>query len=72
VKCECVKFQHKWKKKKITAPKQSNQKAHLAVHRTSGLKGTETTTQPVLPSLALWQNTYLSAYNVYHITIFSG
>jgi len=59
----------KWKS---TTLKQSQHKAHLAVHRTSGLKGNETNAQPVFPSLALWQNNYLSAYNVFHITTLSG
>lgn len=59
----------KWKS---TALKQSQQKAHLAVHRTSGLKGNETNKEPVFSSLAQWQNIYLSAYNVFHITTLSG
>ena len=69
VKCECAEFHHKVKKHSI---KQSQYKAYLAVHRTSGLKGNETNTEPVFPSLALWQNIYLSTYNALHITTLSG
>lgn len=62
-------FITKWKS---TALKQSQYMVHLAVHRTSGSKGNKTNTEPVFPSLALWQRIYSSGFNVFHVTTLSG